>query len=144
MGVRSTGRFEGLLMEAGRLLASSLEVEETLRTAARLAIPELADWTVVEAFAADGTLEELTSGHPDPAKDELLLTLRRRWREQPRRATPEGSLKVIATGEPAIFEPLSGDDLPPMTAEEHRLWDELGPVSWPSSPCAWPARPSAP
>jgi serine phosphatase RsbU (regulator of sigma subunit)/PAS domain-containing protein len=127
---RPPAPFESLLVEAGRLLASSLELEETLRTVARLAVPELADWAAVDVFTADGTLEQLSSGHADPAKDELLLTLRHRWREQPGGATPSGALSVLADGEPAIFEPLRGDALPPMTAQERRLWEELGPVSW--------------
>jgi hypothetical protein len=86
-------------------------------------VPEVADWVAVDVFAADGTLEQVSSGHPDPAKDDLLLTLRHRWREQPGTDTPTGALTVLATGEPAIFAPLSGDALPPMTAEERRLWD---------------------
>jgi PAS domain S-box-containing protein len=122
--------FEGLLAEAGRVLASSLQLEDTLRSITRLAVPELADWSVVDVFTADGTLEQLSSGHPDPAKDELLLTLRHRWREQPTVDSPPGALSVLHAGEPAIFEPLAREQLPPMTAEELRLWDELGAVSW--------------
>jgi hypothetical protein len=105
--------FEGLLVEASRLLADLAELEETLRTVTRLALPELADWAAVDVFTADGTLEQLSSGHPDPAKDELLLTLRHRWREQPGDATPSGALSVLDAGEPAIYEPLRGDALPP-------------------------------
>ena len=130
MSARSPSAFEGLLTEAGRLLSSSLELEETLRTVTRLAVPDLADWAVVDVFTADGTLEQLSSGHDDPAKDELLLTLRHRWREQPAAGTPTGALSVLATGEPAIFEPLPDHALPPMTDEERAVWADLGAVSW--------------
>jgi PAS domain S-box-containing protein len=128
--VPAPSAFEGLLAEAGRVLASSLHLEETVRSITRLAVPELADWAVVDVFSADGTLEQLSSGHDDPAKDELLLTLRTRWREQPGSETPAGALSVLASGQPAVFEPLDEDTLPPMTAEERALWAELGPVSW--------------
>src|SRR3712207_7269891 len=73
---------EGLLAEAGRLLASSLELEETLRTVAQVAVPEFADWAAVDLVEPDGTLRQLSSGHDDPAKDALVLAMRRRLREQ--------------------------------------------------------------
>ena len=39
---------DGLLTEAGRLLASSLDLDDTLRNIARLAVPELGEWAAVD------------------------------------------------------------------------------------------------
>src|SRR5918998_1817417 len=95
---------DGLLTEAGRLLAASLDLDDTLRTVARLAVPELADWAAVDVLRPDGSLRQLSSGHPDPAKDALLLELRERHRLRPGPATgKQGAPRVIAERRPAIY-----------------------------------------
>ena len=122
---------EGLLAEAGRLLASSLDLDETLRTVARLAVPELADWAAVDVLQPDGSLRQLSSGHEDPAKDALLIELRARYRR--RSGDPlggDGVPAVIADGRPAIFQPRPPDLLPFTSEAESRLYEQLGPVSF--------------
>src|SRR3954469_17899187 len=65
-----------LIADAGEVLASSLDYQETLRRVARLAVPNLADWCAVY-ISADGELEqELTSGHPDDDVGAMLLAVR--------------------------------------------------------------------
>ena len=123
-------RFEGLLAEAGRLLASSLELDETLRTVTRLGIPELADWCAVVVVDPDGRRRELTSGHADARLEALLCDLRGRRREGEEQRDHTGIASVLETSEPAIFAPLAADDLPDATDEERRLWQRLHPVSW--------------
>jgi serine phosphatase RsbU (regulator of sigma subunit)/PAS domain-containing protein len=130
MTTSTAPRFEGLLAEAGRLLASSLELEETLRTVARLAVPEFADWCAVDIVEGDGAPRQVASGHPDPRVDALLLELRRRHRSAPHDGTPVGPLQVIERGEPAIFAALSAGQLPDATPEEQRLYEQVGLVSW--------------
>ena len=55
-----------LLAEAGRVLAGSLDYEETLRRVARLAVPDLADWCMVDVHGERG-LERVAVAHADPA-----------------------------------------------------------------------------
>ena len=55
-----------LLAEAGRSLAGSLDFEETLRRVASLAVPDLADWCMVDVFGERG-LERMAVAHADPA-----------------------------------------------------------------------------
>ncbi len=55
-----------LLAEAGRSLAGSLDFEETLRHVASLAVPDLADWCMVDVFGERG-LERMAVAHADPA-----------------------------------------------------------------------------
>ena len=55
-----------LLAEAGRVLAGSLDYEETLRRVAWLAVPELADWCMVDVVGENG-LERVAVAHADPA-----------------------------------------------------------------------------
>ena len=122
---------DGLLTEAGRLLAASLDLDDTLRTVARLAVPELADWAAVDVLQADGSLRQLSSGHADPAKDALLLELRERHRLRPGApADREGATRVITQRRPAIFPPAPVDALPFASTAEIRLWEQLAPVSF--------------
>ena len=58
-----------LLAEAGRVLAGSLDYEETLRRVAWLAVPDLADWCMVDVFTDRG-LERVAVAHADPARAE--------------------------------------------------------------------------
>lgn len=78
-----------LLAEASRLLASSLDYEATLRTAAELATPELADWGLIVVN------DELPIPPSEPDRAEEAASLARR---RPR------SRIVAATAEPARVE----------------------------------------
>ena len=59
-----------LLAEAGRLLAGSLDYEATLQRVAWLAVPDLADWCMVDV-AGEGGLRRVAVAHADPARAEL-------------------------------------------------------------------------
>jgi serine phosphatase RsbU (regulator of sigma subunit) len=63
-----------LLAEAGRVLAGSLDYEETLRRVARLAVPDLADWCMVDLLGENG-LERVAVAHADPQRAELAAAL---------------------------------------------------------------------
>ena len=54
-----------LLAEAGRVLAGSLDYEETLRSVAWLAVPGLADWCTVDVVGDHG-LERVAVAHATP------------------------------------------------------------------------------
>ena len=127
---------EGLLAEAGRLLASSLELDDTLRTVARLAVPEFADWAAVDLVEHDGTLRQHSSGHDDPAKDELLLAMRRRLREQIAGGEREldGVTLALQTGEPVVVQVNGGDPTLLESDAERRLLEELNPTSYVIAP----------
>ena len=63
-----------LLAEAGRVLAGSLDYEDTLRRVAWLAVPDLADWCMVDVFGDRG-LERVAVAHADPARAELAARM---------------------------------------------------------------------
>jgi hypothetical protein len=85
---------------ASALIARSPDYDRTLAEVARLAVPELADWCAVDVLAPDGSLRQVTSIHPDPELEELLLELRRLYRNEKRGS--EGVMRVISTGEPEL------------------------------------------
>jgi serine phosphatase RsbU (regulator of sigma subunit)/PAS domain-containing protein len=74
------------LAEASRVLAGSLDVQETLGAVARLAVPEIADWCAVDL--ADGDeIRRVAVAHVDPARVELARALQERYPPDPRRDT---------------------------------------------------------
>ncbi len=60
------------LAEASRLLSSSLDYDETLRRVAGLAVPAMADWSVLDVVDAEGRLTRLGSRHRDTAAEVWL------------------------------------------------------------------------
>jgi PAS domain S-box-containing protein len=71
-------RRAAFLAEASRQLAKSLDYDATLSAVARLAIPDLADWCVVDVFERGGALRRLAVVHPEPAMADLAARLQRR------------------------------------------------------------------
>ena len=59
------------LSEATRRLAESLDYETTLSRVARLAIPFLGDYCVIDVLEEDGSLRRVTAAHHDPKKEAL-------------------------------------------------------------------------
>ena len=67
-------RAEGMLAflaEVSTVLASSLDYETTLAAVARLAVPHVADWCVVDIADPDGTIRRLAIAHGDSSRVEL-------------------------------------------------------------------------
>ena len=56
------------LVDASALLASSLDVGDTLATLTRLAVPRLADWCAVDLLDADGAVRRVAIHHADPER----------------------------------------------------------------------------
>ena len=67
------------LAEASAALASSLDVEETLRRLATLAVPRLADWCTIEMLQGEQRSEQLAVAHVDPAKVTDAWAMRERY-----------------------------------------------------------------
>ncbi|WP_224244660.1 ATP-binding protein [Hyalangium gracile] len=64
------------LSEASAALASSLDYESTLRNVARLAVPTLADWCLVDLVQPDGTLQRMETVSSSPEDAGLLQEVR--------------------------------------------------------------------
>ena len=91
------------LAEASEILAGSLDYETELERIARLIVPALADWCVVDLLVEDGRLHRLAVVHRDPAKAETALELQRRYPVlTPNRA--HRAWDVLADGKP-WFDP---------------------------------------
>jgi len=60
------------LAQASAALGSSLDVDQVLRTIARLSVPALADWCTVDLLEADGSVRRVAVTHADPTKHDIV------------------------------------------------------------------------
>ncbi|MCA1688875.1 MAG: SpoIIE family protein phosphatase, partial [Actinobacteria bacterium] len=108
-----------LLAAAGPVLSASLDYGATLERIARLAVPELADWCLVDIFEEDGSVNQLAAAHADPTREGLLRQLRahRRFEED----APGAVAQVLRTGRPVLVPEASGSWLAERATNEEHL-----------------------
>ena len=97
------------LAEASRLLGSSLDYETTLANVARLAMPALGAWCVVDLCEANGSMRRLAVVHPDPEKQALARQLESGW--PPARDDPFGAPAVMRTRRSEVIPEVSDEML---------------------------------
>lgn len=97
------------LAEAGRVLAASLDYQTTVRTVARLAVPIVADWCLVQVVGEDGSPETVAA--VTEASDALLDTLQG-WAAGPGEAAiTEVLRRCEAVAAPGTDGPVRLDDV---------------------------------
>jgi PAS domain S-box-containing protein len=96
------------LVEATRLLADSLDVETTLATVARLSLPHLGSWCMVDLMEADH-MRRLAIIHPDPDKQALAEQLLEGW--PPLRDDPLGVPSAMRTRRSQVVFPVTDEML---------------------------------
>ena len=118
------------LAEAGTLLSASLDYEATLADLARLLIPRVADYCIVDAVSEAGGLRQVVISHRDPGREELLRELRRRYPPELNEAHPVSH--VLRTGEPLLIEDAREDalELAAVDQEHLGLYHALEAVSY--------------
>jgi signal transduction histidine kinase len=97
-----------LLVEGGKRLARCLTVIDTIEMLAALVVPALADWSYVVHCDVSGGPMLITSAHSDVAK---LPLLRRLHGCRPDFAAPEGAPRVFRTGEVALYQDITDEQL---------------------------------
>jgi two-component system sensor histidine kinase BarA len=111
-----------LLAEAGMLLSSSLDVETTLASIARLAVPRLADWCVVYVLDDHGSIRRLALEHRGQLAEKVGAVLDR----HPLDPDAEGGVPaVIRTGQPILRSEPSLAEVLPDAVDPDRLAAEL-------------------
>jgi PAS domain S-box-containing protein len=98
--IEDTQRF---LADSSAVLARSLDYRTTLAGLARVALPHLADWCVIDVLH-EGRLVRIEAAHHDPAVDPLVQRLKG---FPPEAARAHPSVTVIETGEPELIEEVS-------------------------------------
>jgi signal transduction histidine kinase len=114
------------LADASRLLAESIDYAATLKTVARLAVPGIADWCVVDLTQDDGQMARVAIEHRDPSRIALAQKLQADF--PPKAGVAAGPARVIHTGH-TEFEPWVSrsrlEELAPET-ERRQLLAALG------------------
>jgi PAS domain S-box-containing protein len=122
---RSSLRIE-FLAQAGQVLASSLDYQQTLRNVAGLAVPQIADWCAVDLFSEEGEREPVAVAHVDPRKLETAERLRE---FEPEQLDPDQGIGLVRrTGESLLYTEIPDELLveAAVDAEHLSLLREVG------------------
>lgn len=121
------------LSEAGRVLSDTLDIQIVLGRLAQLAVPQAADWCVIDLAREDGSLELVGAAAHDPRKAELLRVLRRRY---PPRDERHPVIRALREARPVLQA--AGDDAwvgqVARSAGHRRLLERLAPGSFVCAP----------
>ena len=126
----SRQRHAAFLADATTILSRSLDYEHTLAVVARLAVPEIADWCVVDMLDEVGRLQRLAVAHFDPAKVEYARALQQRYPADPN--STAGVHEVLRTGKPVMMASIPADRVAATARddEHRRILAELGLTSY--------------
>ncbi|HEX8537917.1 MAG TPA: ATP-binding protein, partial [Cystobacter sp.] len=115
------------LSDVSALLSSSLDQETTLASVARMVVPRIADWCIVELVDDSGALTTpIVVEHVDASKVQAVREYRRRFPPNPH--ATRGMAHVIKTGTPELSPSIS-DELRETSSyrpEQSSILRELG------------------
>ena len=118
-----------MLAAAGTTLASaSLDYAATLKRISRLAVPELADWCVVDLVDEEGRVSQAAATHAESSQEVMLreLSKYRRFGDE----DPGSTARVLRSGRPVLIREVSDDVADELKDREHRrIINQLHPRS---------------
>ncbi|MEO5902622.1 MAG: GAF domain-containing sensor histidine kinase [Gemmatimonadaceae bacterium] len=97
------------LADMSRKLFESLNYEQTLSSVARLAMPELGAWCIVDLMNEAGTVERLEIIHPDPAMRPLARELKVKY--PPCSSDIMGAPRILQTQQPELVSEVTDEML---------------------------------
>jgi PAS domain S-box-containing protein len=116
------------IAEVGTVLDTALDYERALQEFARIAVPRLGDWCVIDVLEEDGTIGRYAAAHANPERNALIQQLRERYPAEP--DARQGLPFTIQSGESQLIPEVTDDMLQVgqlAQNEEHaRLLRELG------------------
>ena len=119
------------LAEAGNVLAGSLDYHQTFTSLARLVVPRLAEFCVIDRMDDEGKLHQVAVAHRDPAQEAVLRRIR--YPEADEHA--HAAYRVYRTGTPFVRNRVDEDLLCEMVPEADRpLIRLLRPTSFAAVP----------
>jgi diguanylate cyclase (GGDEF)-like protein/PAS domain S-box-containing protein len=116
------------LAETAALLAASLDLEETLANVVDLAVPQLADWCILDTVDDHGNINRVGISHADPSKEGLAKQLKN---VSIGRVTEAGSSTTIMRDQAELYSETSDETLrrAAQDANHLELIRKLGAVS---------------
>jgi PAS domain S-box-containing protein len=114
------------LARSAEVLASSLNQDDLLVQVANLAVPEVADWVVVDLVTEGGMLDRKALAHADPELRDWALDMSRRYPPDPGAAA--GAYRVIRTGQAELYPEIPDELLRDGAQDEehYRILSEFG------------------
>jgi PAS domain S-box-containing protein len=112
-------REQQFLSESSRILGASLDPDETLQRVATLAVPEIADWCVLDARDENGQIHRVALAHSDPANVKKAEELQQEYPPDPR--SPRGVPEVIRTGQPELYPEIPDEMLTQAAVDDRHL-----------------------
>ena len=92
-------RSKEFLAETSRVLATTLRPEDTVRYLARLVVPRLADWCIIQVVDDTGEIRPVELAHSDPAKVALAWEIANRWQVPSEHGS---AMSAVRTGEATL------------------------------------------
>ncbi|HEX8236640.1 MAG TPA: response regulator [Abditibacteriaceae bacterium] len=93
------------LAEASAVLASSLDYNTTLASVARLTVPRLGDFCIIDVLDSEEHLRQVAVAHVDPKREEEIRALRRRYPFDP--TSEHSTARVLRTQQVEIVTQVS-------------------------------------
>ena len=119
------------LAEAGNVLAGSLDYGQTFTNLARLIVPRLAEFCLIDRLDAEGGLHQVAVAHHDPAQEDLLRQIRYPSATEPDHA----AFRVYRTGAAFVSNRVDEALITELVPEPDRaLLRLLGPTSFAAVP----------
>jgi GAF domain-containing protein len=107
------------LAEANAALSTSMDYATTLATAARLAVPAVADWCFIDVLEPDGGVQRVTVAHARSGSRDLARDLHSRYPLNP--DAQHGTPKVLRTGGSELIEKVDQTILESIARDAERL-----------------------
>ena len=107
------------LAAISKTLFESLDYEQTLSNIARLAMPELGAWCIVDVLEAEGKIRRLAVFHPDPEKQSLVRELELNY--PPQKNDILGAPRILETQQPELIQEVTHEILAPASLDKRHL-----------------------
>ena len=106
------------LAEASEILSSSLDYETTLANVARLAVPALADWCLIDVVEQDGSVRRVALAAPNPETEAFIREFEER--RPSNRAGPHPTDPIV-TGKSLLVPEITDEMLAAGAGDEEQL-----------------------
>ncbi len=126
-------RRQRFLAEVSSVLASSLDIDATVGTVVRMAVPEFADWCALDFVGDDGLVSRRAVAHAEAATDVD-------WERFAQQASAHFDVARVVETKSSLFGSRSPSSAPPGQEESAALGPEPELVSWIVAPLRRPKR----
>lgn len=117
--IRTSREQAQFLAEVSKILASTLDYQETLANISRLVVPRLADWFSVDLLDANGHFELVEIYHKDPTQVQWARALREQFPIDP--DAPTGNPAIVRTGTSEFYPDITDEMLVAGSRNEEEL-----------------------